>query len=62
MASLDEGPSKAYWNVNIAPEHHTATCPPFLLDLEESDKIQLGIKDSDYALMTWEEVESIVGA
>ena len=50
----------AYWNTNIPEEDWTDECPDYLKGVDEYDEHQLGIKDEDYTLMSWNEVKTIV--
>lgn len=50
----------AYWNVNAPEQEWTDQCPDYLRDVDHWDRAQLGVRDSDYELMPWEEVRNIV--
>lgn len=50
----------AYWNANIPHDQWTLECPEYLAGVDAFDREQLGRKDSDYQLMSWQEVSSIV--
>lgn len=58
----NEGPQSRsdYWNANVPLSEETDECPSFLRDVDDWDKQQLGTRDVDYDVMSWEEVSDIV--
>ncbi|KIE03233.1 hypothetical protein MAJ_00747, partial [Metarhizium majus ARSEF 297] len=57
MGSLHVMP---FWQVNCPPHELTAECPPFLALLNEKDRRIIGMPDSAFKLLTWEQVCGIV--
>lgn len=49
-----------FWNVNVPREQWTAECPAFLAGLDQGDQAQLGTRDEDYPLMSWQDVSKII--
>lgn len=49
-----------YWNVNIPRSEWTVECPDFLAGAGRGNQQQLGTKDADYTLMTWDELWEII--
>ncbi|KAK1823923.1 hypothetical protein LTR12_001665 [Friedmanniomyces endolithicus] len=56
-------PSTPFWNVNVPPSQHTATCPGFLtyaIDTNPRDRAILSTPDSDYIRQSWPQVQQLV--
>ncbi|KAK5154454.1 hypothetical protein LTS14_006589 [Recurvomyces mirabilis] len=57
-----EGPSTAFWNVNLLPSQHTTECPPYLqyafTDLK--DQAILSTPDSYYHRHSWSQVTDLI--
>ncbi|GAB7350171.1 hypothetical protein MBLNU459_g0835t1 [Dothideomycetes sp. NU459] len=49
-----------YWLVNVPPHQQPATCPDFLLTVNDKDRGILATPDSAYRRLTWPEVKDIV--
>lgn len=49
-----------YWNVNVNKADWTAECPPFLLNVDDSDRIHLSIPDDQYHRMSWADVKEVI--
>lgn len=59
MGSLDVIP---FWQVNCPHHEMTVDCPPFLRDLNEKDRRVVGMPDTAFRVLTWEEVTEIIRA
>lgn len=57
MGSLDVIP---FWQVNCPPHEWVVDCPPFLAGLNEKDRRIVGMPDSAFRVLTWQEVCVIV--
>lgn len=57
MGSLDVIP---FWQVNCPPHEWAAECPPFLAGLNEKDRRIVGMPDSAFRVLTWQEVCVII--
>ncbi|KAB8302878.1 hypothetical protein EYC80_006205 [Monilinia laxa] len=55
-------PSPPYWQTNIPPSSHTATCPNFLQNLSPKDISILSTPDPEYHILTWPSVRQIIDA
>lgn len=53
-------PRIPYWNVNVPHGQWSVECPEYLANVDEYDRAQLGVKDQDYNLMTWSDVQNII--
>lgn len=49
-----------YWNVNVPEEQWTDTPSEALANVDESTREQLGTKDEDYPIMSWEDVQNVI--
>lgn len=49
-----------YWHVNVPESQRTASCPDFLLNLSPKDLAIISTPDTDYQVLMWEEVRSII--
>jgi len=49
-----------YWNVNVPHDQWSVQCPDFLADVDDYVRAQLAVKDHDYDVMTWSEVQNII--
>jgi hypothetical protein len=49
-----------YWHVNVPESQRTASCPDFLLNLSPKDLAIISTPDSDYQVLTWEQVRLII--
>jgi hypothetical protein len=49
-----------YWHINVPPALRTPECPPFLQDLNPKDLGIISTPDSEYHILTWREVRSII--
>lgn len=52
----DRADDTAYWNVNVPESQRTEECPDFLRNLNPKDLGIISTPDTDYHVMTWEEV------
>ena len=50
----------AYWNMNVPEDQWTNECPEPLQDVDDFDREQLGTADSEYHVMSWNEVVDII--
>ncbi|KAH7163062.1 hypothetical protein B0J13DRAFT_615665 [Dactylonectria estremocensis] len=51
-----------YWQVNVPEPERLIDCPSFLLNLSDKDRDILSTPDSDYHILTWQQVCEIVAA
>lgn len=51
-----------YWNYNIPEDERTDQCPDFLQDISAKDVGILSTPDSEYHVLSWDEVRQIVRA
>lgn len=49
-----------FWNTNLPRAQWTSKCPEYLVGVDAFDREHLGRKDSEYQLMSWQEVSDIV--
>jgi len=49
-----------YWNVNVPKEHWTSEPSEALVAADENDKAHMGIRDEDYHVLSWEEVQQVI--
>lgn len=49
----------AYWNINVPEAQRTEACPDFLLNLSSKDLGIISTQDTDYHVLTWDEVRDI---
>jgi hypothetical protein len=50
-----------YWQINVAIPDREAHCPPFLSNLNPKDLGIISTPDSQYHVLTWPEVQQIIG-
>jgi hypothetical protein len=60
MGSIGEAESLPYWQVNVPPSEREATCPEFLLNPNSKDLEILQTPDSQYHLLTWDELKAYI--
>src|SRR5436190_20330785 len=58
-AAADSAPLE-YWQVNVTPEQRTLTCPVFLRHMSAKDISILRTPDSEYRILSWDEVRDII--
>jgi hypothetical protein len=51
-----------YWQVNVPEKDRTAECPEFLRNVNAKDLGILSTPDSEYHILTWQEVQDRVAA
>ncbi|KAK7425634.1 hypothetical protein QQZ08_007850 [Neonectria magnoliae] len=51
-----------YWQVNVPESERPRECPGFLLDISDKDRGIISTPDSDYHVLSWDEVRQIAGA
>ncbi|KAK7414296.1 hypothetical protein QQX98_006813 [Neonectria punicea] len=51
-----------YWQVNVPESERSRECPGFLLDISDKDRGIISTPDSDYHVLSWDEVRRIAGA
>lgn len=59
MGSNDPG-SLPFWQMNLPREQWSSSCPPHLQNLNDKDIAILSTPDSQYHVLTWSEVRSII--
>jgi hypothetical protein len=60
MGSISE--TLPYWQINVPPSERESHCPPFLQNLKPKDFAIISTPDSQYHILTWPEVQSIIAA
>jgi hypothetical protein len=56
----NEPSSLPYWQVNVPPHQRPTSCPPYLQNLNQKDIEILSTPDSQYHVLTWPEVRTII--
>ncbi|PKS06575.1 hypothetical protein jhhlp_007323 [Lomentospora prolificans] len=51
-----------YWQVNIPEDQRSDECPVFLRDVKVRDLKIISTPDTDFSILTWEDVQTLVGA
>lgn len=51
-----------YWQVNVPESGRPVECPGFLLDISDKDRGIISTPDSEYHVLSWDEVRRIAGA
>lgn len=59
MGSNEPG-SLPYWQVNVPSDQRPTSCPPYLQNLTDKDIEILSTPDSQYHVLTWPEVRTII--
>jgi len=49
-----------YWQVNIPPNDRERDCPLFLQNLKPKERAIIGTPDSEYHILTWDEVRQVI--
>jgi hypothetical protein len=60
MTSHSDPDPLPFWLVNVPRDSWPSTCPDFLSACSEKDKEIIGTPDSQYTLLTWEQVKEVV--
>ncbi len=50
-----------YWLINVPKDQQPAECPEFLLDISERNKAMINVSQADYHVLTWPEVQELIG-
>jgi hypothetical protein len=58
--TVKESQSLPYWQMNLPPNQRPTTCPPYLANCNEKDIGILSTPDSEYHILTWPEVRTII--
>jgi len=60
MMGDNTAPTIPYWQVNVPVDERPDSCPAYLLNLNEKDRRILATPDSEYHILSWPEVRSII--